>query len=231
MRLYVTPTSPYARLAMIARLEKGLDEIELVWTRTRVPDDPMLVFNPSGRIPYLRLDDGTGFEDTDVIVDYMDALAPPLRFAAPGGGDRWPHRARRAMARSLLDGVAVWAREIVRPETERSPGIIEHERRRAARLADRFEAGIESPAYRGALDMPQLFLFCALDGRTAPAGLRLADGTPRPRRLARKGGRAALGGRLAAAGGGVMRGRPFRTRKADGPRVTIAADTGRVFET
>ncbi len=163
MRLYVTPTSPYARLAMIARLEKGLDEIELVWTRTRVPDDPMLAFNPSGRIPYLRLDDGTGFEDTDVIVDFFDALAPPLRFAAPGGGDRWPHRARRAMARSLLDGVAVWAREIVRPETERSPGIIEHERRRAARLADRFEAEVGSAAFAGPLDMPQLFLFCALD--------------------------------------------------------------------
>ena len=42
MKLYVTPTSPYARLAMIARLEKGLDAIELFWTRTREPDDPML---------------------------------------------------------------------------------------------------------------------------------------------------------------------------------------------
>ncbi len=161
MRLYVTPTSPYARLAMIARLEKGLDGIALVWTRTRVPDDPMLAFNPSGRIPYLRLDDGSGFEDTDAIVDYMDALAPPLRFAAPEGGDHWPHRRRRAMARSMLDGVAVWAREVMRPETERSPGIIEHERRRAARLADAFEAEIE--AFDGPLDMPQLFLFCALD--------------------------------------------------------------------
>ena len=163
MKLYVTPTSPYARLAMIARLEKGLDGIELVWTRTRVPDDPMLAFNPSGRIPFLRLDDGSGFEDTDVIVDYIDALAPPLRFAAPDGAGHWPHRRRRATARSMLDGVALWAREMMRPETERSPGIIEHERRRAARLADAFEAEIEGPAYRGPPDMPQLFLFCALD--------------------------------------------------------------------
>ena len=163
MKLYVTPTSPYARLAMIARLEKGLDGIELVWTRTRVPDDPMLAFNPSGRIPFLRLDDGSGFEDTDVIVDYIDALAPPLRFAAPEGDGHWPHRRRRATARSMLDGVALWARETMRPETERSPGIIDHERRRAARLADLFEAEIGGPAYRGPPDMPQLFLFCALD--------------------------------------------------------------------
>ena len=131
MRLYVTPTSPYARLAMIVRLEKGLDGIELVWTRTRVPDDPMLAFNPSGRIPFLRLDDGTGFEDTDVIVDFIDTLAPPCRFAPPWGEAYWPFRRRRAAARSMLDGVSVWAREIIRPEGERSPAIIDHERRRA----------------------------------------------------------------------------------------------------
>ena len=161
MELYVTPTSPYSRLAMIVRLEKGLDEIDLVWTRTRNPDDPMLAFNPSGRIPFLRLDDGTGFEDTDAIVDYMDPLAPPLRFTPPGGEAYWPSRRRQATARSMLEGVALWAREIMRPEGERSPTIVEHECRRAARLADFFEAEID--AFAGPLDMPQLLLFCALD--------------------------------------------------------------------
>ena len=163
MKLYVTPTSPYARLATIARLEKGLDDIEPVWTRTRIPDDPMLAFNPSGRIPFLRLDDGTGLEDTDAIVDYMDALAPPRRFAPPEGEAYWPFRARQATARSMLDGVALWARELMRPEGERSPTIVEHERRRAVRLADAFEAEIGTPAFAGPLDMPQLLLFCALD--------------------------------------------------------------------
>ncbi|MDE0385730.1 MAG: glutathione S-transferase [Defluviicoccus sp.] len=161
MKLYVTPTSPYARLAMIVRLEKGLQEIELVWTRTRDPDDPMLAVNPSGRIPYLGLDDGPGFEDTDAIVDYMDTLAPPCRFAPPGGAAYWPYRRRLATARSMLDGVAVWARETMRAQGERSPATIEHERRRAARLADRFEA--EIGAFEGQPDLPQLLLFCALD--------------------------------------------------------------------
>ena len=189
MKLYVTPTSPYARLARIVRLEKGLDDIEPVWTRTRIPDDPMLAFNPSGRIPYLRLDDGTGFEDTDAIVDYMDALAPPRRFAPPEGDGYWPFRARRATARSMLDGVAVWAREIMRPEDERSPGIIEHERRRTVRLADYFEAEVGTPVFAGPLDMPQMLLFCTLDVERRPAGIRLAHGKARPRRLARAGGR------------------------------------------
>jgi len=133
MKLYVTPTSPYARLALIVRLEKGLaDRVELVWTRTRNPNDPMLAINPSGRIPFLFLEDGTGYEDTDVIVPYLDNLVSPSKFELPGGEAYWPFRRLQAMARSMLDGVSVWAREILRPKNEQSPGIIEHERRRAS---------------------------------------------------------------------------------------------------
>ena len=51
----------------------------------------------------------------------------------------------------------------MRPEGEQSPGIIEHERRRAARLADYFEAEIDAPTLTGPLNMVQMLLFCALD--------------------------------------------------------------------
>ena len=164
MKLYVTPTSPYARLASIVRLEKGLaDRVELVWTRTRDPADPLLAINPSGRIPFLLLDDGTGYEDTDVIVAYLDNLESPHRFGPPGGEAYWPFRRLHAMARSMLDGVAVWAREIVRPANEQSPGIIEHERRRAGRMADYFEGIIGNPPLTGDLNSVQLILFCVLD--------------------------------------------------------------------
>jgi glutathione S-transferase len=164
MKLYVTPTSPYARMAMIVRLEKDIaDRVELVWTRTRNPDDPMLAINPSGRIPFLLLDDGTGFEDTDVIVPFLDNLSMPLKFAPPDGELYWPFRRLQASARSMLDGVSVWAREVIRPENEQSPGIIEHERLRAQRLADSFEAVIGSSFLTGDLNIIQLCLFCALD--------------------------------------------------------------------
>ena len=164
MKLYVTPTSPYARLAMIARLEKGLAErIELVWTRTRIPDDPMLAVNPSGRIPFLLLDDGIGYEDSDVIVPYMDSLVSPRGFETPGGAAYWPFRRLEAMARGMLDGVSVWAREVLRPENEQSATIIEHERRRASRLADYIEGIIVDAPLAGPLNTVQLILFCALD--------------------------------------------------------------------
>jgi glutathione S-transferase len=173
MKLYLTPTSPYGRIANIARLEKGLgDRVELVWTRTRNPDDPLLGVNPSGRIPFLLLDDssgdGTSFEDTAVIVEFFDRMAPPLQFARPdfdpaAPAAYWEHRRLEAMARSLLDGVSVWAREVLRPAGEQSPSIIAHERCRAARLAGYFESVIGGAPFIGQINMTQLLLFCALD--------------------------------------------------------------------
>lgn len=172
MKLYVTPTSPYARLAMIVRLDLGLeDAVDLVWTKTRVADDPVLTFNPSGRVPFLQLDDGTGFEDTDVIVEYLDRLADPRRYNRPtlaeaGEEAYWRFRGLEASARSMLDGVSVWAREVIRPEGEQSPGIISHERRRADRLVHTFDDEIGFPplALSGdGLNLAQMLLFCALD--------------------------------------------------------------------
>ena len=164
MKLYVTTTSPYARLAMIAMHDTGLSaKVDLVWTRTRQPNDPLLVVNPSGRIPFLLLADGSGMEDTDLIVDYFDALSSPRRYSVPDGEKHWPSRRFEATARSMLDGLSTWAREIKRPIDEQSPELIDHEHRRALRLADYFEGVIGDRSFQGDLTKPQLLLFCALD--------------------------------------------------------------------
>ena len=149
---------------MIAMHDKGLaDRIELVWTRTRQHNDPILAVNPSGRVPFLMLDDGTGMEDTDLIVDYLDALVPPRKYGVPHGEGYWRFRRLEATARSILDGGSVWAREIKRPVAEQSSEIIEHERRRAVRMSEYFENEIQNEVFQGELNKPQLLLFCALD--------------------------------------------------------------------
>ena len=54
MKLYVTFTSPYARLARILIIEKTLeDRVEIIAAKTRTPDSPYYRINPSGRVPYL----------------------------------------------------------------------------------------------------------------------------------------------------------------------------------
>ena len=63
MKLYVTFTSPYARLARILVIEKTLeDRVEIIAARTRTADSPYYRINPSGRVPYLIDDSGVGME-------------------------------------------------------------------------------------------------------------------------------------------------------------------------
>ena len=61
-----------------------------------------------------------------------------------------------------MDGLQVWLREILRPENERSPGVIRHEADRAARLLAHWEREIAHPYMNGPLNMAQLTLACAL---------------------------------------------------------------------
>ena len=59
MKLYVTFTSPYARLARILVLEKALeDRVEIIAAKTRATNSPYYQINPSGRVPYLVDDSG-----------------------------------------------------------------------------------------------------------------------------------------------------------------------------
>ena len=61
MKLYITDTSPYARIARVVILEKGLENrIAIIYAQTRLADSPYYRINPSGRVPYLIRDDGVG---------------------------------------------------------------------------------------------------------------------------------------------------------------------------
>ena len=68
MKLYTTLTSPYGRVARIVMLEKGLeDRVEVIVPETRVENSPYYKINPSGRVPFLLLGDGTGLEDSTLV--------------------------------------------------------------------------------------------------------------------------------------------------------------------
>ena len=164
MKLYVTFTSPYARLARILVAEKRLeDRVEVIAAKTRTPDSPYYAINPSGRVPYLVDDAGVGMEDSQLICAYLDGLDGKPRFH-PRASDRdWDHRRLEARARSLCDGIAVWAREMGRPESERSPTTLAHEAARTQRLADLFETEVTHPVMQGPPAMAHLVLAVAID--------------------------------------------------------------------
>jgi glutathione S-transferase len=162
VKLYVTYTSPYARIARVVVLEKRLESrVEIVAVQTRVPESPYYGINPSGRVPYLVREDGVGMEESGLICAYLDHADGEPAFE-PQGEQAWETRRLEALARSMLDGLAVWGRELRRPRDERSPTILQHEADRSARLADCWEREIDRPPMHGALNMAQITLACAL---------------------------------------------------------------------
>jgi len=163
MKLYITPGSPYARMARIVVIEKSLESrVEIIVAKTRVSDSPYYQINPSGRVPYLISDDGVGMEESALICAYLDRLGGVPALDRSGGDQSWEARRLEGLARSMLDGLSVWGREILRPGNERSPVVIQHEKDRAQRMADLMEREIDHPLMRGALNMVQITLACAL---------------------------------------------------------------------
>ena len=113
MKLYVTYTSPYARLARIVVIEKALeDRVAIIEAKTRTRDSPYYQINPSGRVPYLVDDAGVGMEDSQLICAYLDNLDGKPRFHNALSGTDWAYFRLEFMARSMCDGISVWTREM-----------------------------------------------------------------------------------------------------------------------
>ena len=164
MKLYTTPTSPYGRIARMVVHEKGLgSRVEILPAETRKAGSAYYAVNPSGRVPYLIRDDGTGIEDSQLIIHYLDSLDGKPRLNLPLSTQDWTYGRLETYARSMLDGISVYLREMRRPENERSPTVLAHEQARAVRLADFWEREISHPLMHGPLNVAQMLLIAALD--------------------------------------------------------------------
>jgi glutathione S-transferase len=164
MKLYVTYGSPYARLARIIVIEKALeDRVEVIAAKTRTPDSPYYQINPSGRVPYLVDEIGAGMEDSQIICAYLDGLDGKPRFHDASRASDWAYSRLEFAARSMCDGIAVWVREMARPESERSPTTLAHESARAQRMADFFEDRVTDPLLQGSPGMAHLILAVAVE--------------------------------------------------------------------
>lgn len=177
MKLYVTITSPYARLARIVVIEKGLQaRIDVIEAQTRTADSPYYAINPSGRVPFLIDDAGVEMEDSQLICAYLDNLDGKPRLHRPEND--WPYRRLEARTRSLCDGISVWVREMRRPADERSPTILAHEAARGLRMATFFESEVRGALLQGPPTMAHLVLAVAIDFAKDRGFGDLTDGRP-----------------------------------------------------
>jgi glutathione S-transferase len=114
-----------------------------VITTLRDPLAAVLAHNPVGRVPALVLNDGTALTETTLVLAWLDKCgsAPAIL------PDDVRQLAAYGRVLGLLDGVAVWNRELRRRETERSPPVIALEATRANRIADVLECDVARGAY------------------------------------------------------------------------------------
>ena len=143
-RLFYSDGSPYARICRMAIRERGLSaQVQEVVTTLRDPAAAVLPYNPTGRVPALVLADGTTITETSLILKWLDQYgAAPMMVPNDARG-----LAAFGRVLGLLDGIAVWNRELRRPVNERSPSVLALEAVRANRIADSLELDVTNNAY------------------------------------------------------------------------------------
>ncbi len=122
MRLFSSPTSPFARKIRIVAIERGLaDAITIVDVDPQGDDTVELHrINPLGRVPTLVLSDGTTLFDSRVIAEYLDALGDGALLLPVRGVSRWRVLRVAALAEGIMDAAFSLVMDRRRPERERS---------------------------------------------------------------------------------------------------------------
>lgn len=160
-RLYMTPTSPFARKVRMVIHERGLkDLVEEFDARVRVPENEVLEVSVLGKVPTLTGPDGLTLVDSTIICEYLDRLAGPPELHQDIGPDRWRASSLWALSESLLESLAWRARELRRPVSEQSPSFLTYESGRQARVYDWLETALPFQATR---DVSAIGLVIALD--------------------------------------------------------------------
>jgi len=166
MRLLYSAGSPYARIVRIALLETGLDarvaKQEVTRARLYSPQSDVLAFNPTGRVPTLKLDDGTILTESKLVLDYIDSVNPGPKLLPRDGSDGWRILSEMGQAFGLLDGIITWIRAPKPPESQLAAEIIAREVARVNRTADALEAAVANGAYAGPINAAQIVLGVAL---------------------------------------------------------------------
>ncbi|MEX0839934.1 MAG: glutathione S-transferase N-terminal domain-containing protein [Parvibaculum sp.] len=121
MKLYHSPTSPFARKVRVLIREKdALAQVTEEVAAAMSDPQSLIEANPLGKVPALALKDGTSFFDSPLICEYLDTvLDGPQLFPATGAG-RWRALRFQALADGIMDAAVSLVFESNRPEAERS---------------------------------------------------------------------------------------------------------------
>jgi glutathione S-transferase len=176
MRLYYSPSSPYARkvrvLALETKLDKKIDMINVALTPIQ-PNADVDKHNPIGKIPALSVK-GMDLFDSPVICEYLDHQHKGRKLLPRKGRDRWVALRQQAMGDGLLDAALLARYEgFLRPEDRRWPDWTKGQMKKIDGVLDQLEA--EAKSLKGKITLGTITIGCALgylDFRFAELGWR-----------------------------------------------------------
>ena len=161
MKLRYSPASPFVRKVLVVAKETGLDSrIEPVATSTTDPASGLAKENPLGKVPSLRLDDGTNLYDSRVICEYLDSLHGDPKLLPASGEARWTALRRQALGDGIMDAAVLRRMESRRPANEQSPAYGEAQRGKVTAALDLLER--EADGLDGGIDIGAIAIGCAL---------------------------------------------------------------------
>ncbi len=161
MKLYSSPTSPFARKVRIVIREKGASQLIAEEMVAALSDPAELhAANPLGKVPALLLDDGTTLFDSPLICEYLDATLNGPALLPSTGAARWQVQRLHAIGDGIADAAVALVFEKNRPEPERSANWMGRWRRAITRSLDLLEA--EAASLDEQMTLGTIAVECAL---------------------------------------------------------------------
>ncbi|MBC3420752.1 glutathione S-transferase [Pseudomonas sp. RW3S2] len=165
MILFHSPLSPFVRKVMVVLHETGqLARVTLqpVNISPVSGDEQLNQDNPIGKIPALRLDDGSVLHDSRVICEYLDTQHVGNPLVPREGSARWRRLTLASQADAIMDA-AVSSRyeSFLRPEDKRWDGWLQAQSEKIRRgLADLEQHHLAEIA--SGFDIASIGVACAL---------------------------------------------------------------------
>ncbi|NIF17368.1 glutathione S-transferase [Pantoea sp. Cy-639] len=129
MILFHSPLSPFVRKVMIVLHETGQQQRVTLQGVNISPvngDDQLNQGNPIGKIPALRLDDGSVLHDSRVICEYLDSQHVGNPLIPREGSTRWRRLTLASQADAIMDAaVATRYETFLRPTDKQWHGWVE----------------------------------------------------------------------------------------------------------
>jgi len=165
MTLFHNPASPFVRKVRVLLIETGQqDRVALLASMPSpvAPDAQLVQGNPVGKIPALRLADGSVVHDSRVILDYLDHQHVGNPLIPRDGSARWRRLTLASMADGIMDAaVLVRYESALRPvEKHWAPWLDEQRNKIRRTLAELEQDAIaELASY---FDVASISVACAL---------------------------------------------------------------------